>query len=389
MTNEADNIELITDSARLAAFCEGLKQHSWIAVDTEFLREKTYKPKLCLIQVASPDSLACIDPLALDDLGPFLDVLYDRNITKVFHAAGQDLEIFYWMRGEVPGPLFDSQIAAPLLGENEQIGYGNLVKSRLGIELAKSHSRADWTRRPLPDVQLRYAADDVIYLARLYTEMRDELESRGRLNWLDDDFSALENPLLYNKPSSDMWLRVRGINKFRGKTLSAIQLLAEWREDTARDADLPRNWLMKDDVLIDIARQLPDSLKELGHIRGLSDGTVRRHGEKLVALVRQALERPPVPLPPFSKKSKLSPQADAIVELLSTLTKIRAAELDINDAVLAPRKELEKLLNDPSSSQLLHGWRRKLIGEQLQRLLDGQISMHIEDGEIRLQQRDV
>ena len=381
-------MKTLTTTQDLQAFCEAAAQHPYVTVDTEFLREKTYKPKLCLIQVSCPSALACIDPLALDNIEPFLDVLYDRSITKVFHAAGQDLEIFYWMRGEVPGPLFDTQIAAPLLGENEQIGYGNLVKSRLGVELAKSHSRADWTRRPLPEVQVRYAADDVVYLAELYTQMREELQSRGRLEWLDDDFNALETPTLYDKPASDMWLRVRGINKFRGKTLSAIQLLAEWRENTARDADLPRNWLMKDEILIDMARQLPDSIKELSHIRGLGDGTVRRHGDTLVALIKEALTRPPVPLPPFSKKSKLSAREDAILELLSTLTKIRAAELDINDAVLAPRKELEKLLGDPSTSLLTQGWRRKLIGEQLQHLLAGRIAMHIENNAICLSERE-
>ncbi len=376
------NALYIETASELESFCKELSQKAWIAVDTEFLREKTYKPQLCLIQVASDEHLACIDPLALDSIDAFLDVLFDRNILKVFHAASQDLEIFYWLRGEVPGPLFDTQIAAPLLGHNEQIGYGNLVKGALNIDLAKSHSRADWTRRPLPPVQLNYALDDVIYLSQLYTQMNEALESRDRLVWLSQDFKDLESNDLYNKPAADMWLRVRGVQKYKGKTLSAIQKLAEWREIVAKESDLPRNWLLKDETIIDISRQMPDSVPELKHIRGLGDSLVRKHGNKLVALLEEAAATTPIPLPPFKKKPKLSPAQDAIIDLLTTLTKLRSEELQVNAAVLAPRKELEKLFTDPDSSRLTQGWRKMLIGEQLLDLLDGKISMRIEKAKI-------
>ncbi len=384
MTQQHGDIPLISSPTELATLCNKLKKHEWIAIDTEFLREKTYKPKLCLIQVATNTELACIDPLALDSIDPFLELLFDRNIIKVFHAAGQDLEIFYWMRGEVPGPIFDTQIAAPLLGHNEQIGYGNLVREALGVDLAKSHSRADWMRRPLPEVQLRYAADDVIYLAQLYPKMRESLESHGRLEWLNDDFNALENTGNYEKEASQVWQRVRGIQKHKGKTLAAIQKIAAWREVTARDTNLPRNWLLKDEIIVDIARQYPDSTKELGHIRGLADATIRRHGETLLALLKESEHEKPQPLPPFSKKTKLSPAQDAIIDLLSTLTKLRGDELGINPAMLAPRKELERLLVDPENSILSSGWRKKLIGEQLNDLLDGNVSMQISGQKIQL-----
>ena len=376
------NALYIDTADELEAFCKELSNKTWIAVDTEFLREKTYKPQLCLIQVASDEHLACIDPLALDNIDTFLDVLFDKNILKVFHAASQDLEIFYWLRGSVPGPIFDTQIAAPLLGHNEQIGYGNLVKGALNIDLAKSHSRADWTRRPLPPVQLNYALDDVIYLCQLYTQMNDELVSRDRLVWLEQEFKDLESNDLYNKPAKDMWLKVRGVQKYKGKTLSAIQKIAEWREIVAKESDLPRNWLLKDEIIIDIARQMPDSINELKHIRGLGESMVRKHGNKLVALLEEAAATPPTPLPPFKKKSKLSPAQDAIIDLLTTLTKLRSEELEVNAAVLAPRKELEKLFTDPDSSRLTQGWRKMLIGEQLLDLLDGKISMRIENAKI-------
>jgi ribonuclease D len=385
MTLVNADIQYIDSTEELESLCRELQKKQWLAIDTEFFREKTYKPQLCLIQVASDEHLAVIDPLALDNIDAFLDLIFDRSIIKVFHAATQDLEIFYWMRNEVPGPLFDTQIAAPLLGYNEQIGYGNLVKAALDVDLAKSHSRADWSRRPLPEVQLRYAADDVIYLTSLYLQMRDQLEARNRLQWLDNDFAALENCALYEKPASDMWMRVRGIQKFKNKALSGIQKLAEWRELTARKSDLPRNWLMKDDVIIDLARQAPDSMTELTHIRGLGDGLIKRHGEQLLQLLKSAQTETPTPLPPFAKKQKLNPQQEAIIDLLTSLVKIRSDELDINSAMLAPRKELEKLLLSPELSLLNKGWRGALIGEQLTDLLNGKIRMHIENLHVKLE----
>ena len=379
-------IKIILDQPELETFCKELQQKPWIAVDTEFLREKTYKPILCLIQVATDEHLACIDPLALSNIDPFLDVIYNTNIVKVFHAASQDLEIFYWMRKSVPSPVFDTQIAAPLLGHHEQIGYSNLVKAMLDVNLPKTHSRADWTRRPLPAAQVQYAADDVIYLAKLYNVMHQKLSESARLEWLADDFKALENPHNYEKPASDMWMRIRNSIKFRGQPLSIIQKLAEWREINVRQSDLPRNWLMKDDTIIDIAKQAPRNMQDLSHIRGLNEGTLKRHGKTLLDVIEEAIKRKPSPVPPLLKRVKLNPSQDAIVELLSTLVRIRSDELFIDSAVLAPRKELEKFLINPNNSVISKGWRKALIGEQLQALLEGKIRMQIIDQKIELEQ---
>ena len=195
--NPTTPILYVDSPAALGDLCNRLAGAEWIAVDTEFLREKTYYPQLCLLQVGTPAVTACVDPLALTDLGPLLDLLYDPAIAKVFHACHQDLEIFYNLRGSVPGPVFDTQIAAPLLGHPEQMGYAGLVEALLGVTLEKAHARADWTRRPLPESQLRYAADDVIYLAQLYPVLRAELAKHGRLQWLADDFAALGDPERY------------------------------------------------------------------------------------------------------------------------------------------------------------------------------------------------
>ncbi|MEM7257804.1 MAG: HRDC domain-containing protein, partial [Pseudomonadota bacterium] len=246
------SINLISTTEALEQAAAALATRPWFAIDTEFLRERTYRPELCLIQIATDEHLFCIDPLALDNIDCLLDVIYREDITKVLHAAGQDLEIFYWLRGAVPHNLFDTQIAAPLLGYPEQAGYATLVKQALNIDLSKSHSRADWSRRPLPPQQLAYAADDVIYLAQVYPKFLHELESLGRLEWLHSEWEALTDPDLYEKPAHQMWKRLRHIEKLKGPRLAVAQRLATWREETARQRNLPRNWLLKDDVLTSI-----------------------------------------------------------------------------------------------------------------------------------------
>lgn len=359
----------------LASFCERLRNKPYIAIDTEFLRERTYRPHLCLVQIKSEECLACIDTPAIDDLSPLIDILFTPTITKVLHAASQDMEIFYLLAKRVPTPLFDTQLAAPLLGYNEQIGYGNLVKEHLGIELAKSHTRADWTRRPLPDQQIDYALDDVIYLEQLYIDMREKLEALGRLAWLAPEFAEWEDVKKYDQPAAERWLRMRNIQRYKGATLSIIQSLAEWREIKARETNQPRNWLLKDDILCSLAQQKPDSDKELGHIRGLDRKTRERYGEQLLALIADARDREPKPLPPASKKQKLNAANMARVQLLNAWVHHRAAELNINPGILAPQKILEKMVTGDALAAL-HGWREPLLGDDLTGILDGRLAIH-------------
>ena len=223
----SNKIQFIDTPDALENFATSIASEDWIALDTEFLRERTYRPELCLLQIAGNDTAVCIDPLALDNIDPILDVIYNPNITKVLHAASQDLEIFYWLRGSVPVNLFDTQVAAPLLGHQEQIGYGNLVAEMLGVNLSKSHSRADWTRRPLPEQQAQYAADDVIYLAQMYPLMRNKLTELDRLQWLDAEWQAMTNSDLYEKPADDVWKRLRSVDtvSYTHLTLPTILLV--------------------------------------------------------------------------------------------------------------------------------------------------------------------
>lgn len=378
------NIDYIDDADALDALAGKLASESWIALDTEFLRERTYRPELCLLQIAAGDTIACVDPLALDNIDSLLDVIYDPAITKVLHAAGQDLEIFYWLRGSIPENLFDTQIAAPLLGYQEQIGYANLVKEVLKVDLSKSHSRADWTRRPLPEQQLDYAADDVIYLAQMYPVMRNELESMDRLSWLDQEWIDLTNPHLYEKPAEDMWKKLRQIDKLKGARLATAQHLAKWRELTARDRNLPRSWLLKDDVLIDLAKQMPADEAELKHIRGLSDGLRRHHGSAITAIIKEARDAKPETFIVPPRKVKLTPLQDAALDVLSAVAKSNATQLRINPAILAPRKSLEDLIKGNRDTLIMQGWRGQLIGSAICAVLDGERQLGFVNGELTI-----
>lgn len=377
---DTQDIQLVDTPAALDAFCNKIKGAPFIAVDTEFLREKTYYPKLCLLQVATPDSVACIDPLALDDLSPLLDIVFDTNVVKVMHAARQDMEIFYHLREQAPAPVFDTQIAALLLGHPDQIGYGNLVNEVLGVMLDKLHSRADWSERPLSRDLLRYAADDVIYLVDVYRQMHEKLELQGRLDWLADDFRQLSDPALYSAQPEQAWLRVKGINKARGTTLSVIQALASWREELAQAKDRSRGWLMRDDVLTDIARQKPASLKALGRIRGVSDGLLQRDGQALLAIIGEAADRKPAPFPGRAAFRRLTPSQDALTDLLTAVVRLSAETSNVNPSALASRKQLEKLVTGDRDCEVLRGWRRQLVGEQLLDFLEGNACIGVENG---------
>jgi ribonuclease D len=377
-------VQYIDTAAGLAAVCTRLSAFEWFAIDTEFLREKTYYPKLCLIQVATAHEAACIDPLALDDLGPLLALLADPRITKVMHSCRQDMEIFFHLAGRVPAPVFDTQIAAPLLGYADQIGYANLVKALAGVTLDKLHTRADWTLRPLTPAQLRYAADDVIYLAAVYPGIVTQLQELGRLDWLVEDFRQLSEAALYDTPPARAWLKVKGASRLKGASLSILQALAQWREETARSKDRPRGWLLRDDVLLDIARHKPSSMEALGAIRGLGDGLLARSGDALLDIVKQAAARKPLSFPDTRMRTTLSAAQEALVDVMMAVVRITADENRLNPAVLAARRDLEALLLGDPESRVLHGWRQRLIGTRLQQLLSGEQSLSVRHGRLVL-----
>lgn len=383
--NTRTDFELITHPQGLADLASHLGCEPWFALDTEFLREKTYYPRLGLIQVATQDRVACVDPLAIRELGPLLEVIYDPAITKVMHASRQDLEIFHHLRGYPPPAIFDTQLAAQLLGLPDQVGYGALVAARLDIHLSKAHTRADWTRRPLPQDELRYAADDVIYLCRLYPGLREELEDRGRLGWLEADFAALSDADLYTVHPEHAWKRIRGRQKLSGASLSVLQALAEWRETMAQAADRPRGWILRDEVLLDLARRQPKGRDSLERVRGMGTEILKRHGDTLLGLMRDARSRPP-PEAAEARHGRMRPEQAGLVEAMMAVVQLRARQESLNAASLANRSELEQLVLGQGELPVLTGWRKAMVGRDLRAFMEGRLSLRCQDDELRLVQ---
>lgn len=370
---------IIDNEHALVELCEQLKGSIWLAVDTEFERERTFYPELCLLQIANSDIAAVIDPFAIDNIEPLFDLLYDTSITKVFHAARQDLEIFFNITGKVPVPLFDTQIAAPLLGHNDQIGYANLVKNILAVELDKKHTRTDWKKRPLTDSQLRYAVDDVIYLGQLYEQLLAKLTTLNRLEWLTDDFTALADAELYKPDPEKVWMKIKNANRLKGKELSVLQSLAAWRERTARQQNRPKKWLISDDTLIAMARLLPDNPADLSGIKGLHERLYKRHASELLEIIAKAQHRTPPTLAMSKAGKALNVQEQAKVDVLMAIVRLRAQENDLNPTILASRKELESFVQGQTGSALLTGWRENLIGHELCEFLAGKINLQVEN----------
>ncbi len=375
--------ELYIDTPReLGELCRRLRGSTWLALDTEFIREKTYFPRLCLLQIANEELVACVDPLVLSDLGELLDIIYDSEIVKVFHAGRQDLEIFFYLKNELPQPLFDTQIAAALLGYGDQIGYGALVKEMLGIELAKAHSRTDWSLRPLELEQVHYAADDVRYLRELYQKQRKTLADLGRLEWLADDFAVLADPHTYQNTAGETWRRVRGHQHLRGAQLAVLQAVAAWREEQARQLDKPRKWLLRDDVLLELARRQPKDRQALNRIRGLETGSQRRYGSEILALIRTARELPAEQWPRADKRVRLSLEQESMVDVMMGLVRLVAMSNQISPASLISRKELEHLASGELDIPVMQGWRAELCGNKLRAFLDGRIQLQMEQGRL-------
>ena len=376
------DFEYVDTSEMLADLCRRIEQVDWIAIDTEFLREKTYYPRLCLIQVATDDVQACVDPLAIEDISELLTVFNKPSITKVFHACSQDLEILMQLSGQVPAPIFDTQIAAPLLGLPEQTGYAALVEAMLDIKLEKGHARTDWSARPLSKKQMRYALDDVVYLRELFPLMLEKLDALGRLAWLKDDFGRYESADRYKNDPEKAWLRIRGSDRLNRKQLSVLQALASWRENRAISANRPRAWMMKDNVLLDIARICPENLQELSSIRQLSEQDVKKHGGELLQLIKQAKGVQPQPLPAKTRHGKPSLMQEALADVLQAQVTLQAEKNTINPATLATRKQLQALVMGEQDLPIMSGWRLEMAGRELMAMLQGKRGVSVQNNEL-------
>jgi ribonuclease D len=356
---------LVTTQAQLDTAVFRLQSAARLAIDTEFMRERTYYPQLCLVQVATDADCFLVDPLAGLDLEALHAVLADRSRVKILHAARQDLEVLQLGGRPVPAPVFDTQLAAALLGMPPQVGYAELVARTLGHSIDKAQTRTDWSRRPLTPEQLAYAADDVHHLLTLHTELAAALEAQGRSAWLAEDAAALDDAALYSTDPNEAWRRLKGIGRLRPTERAAARALAEWRERRAIAADRPRGWILSDEALLAIATLAPRSLEDLAQIRALPPAVSRKRGEELLELVakaRAAADELDVEVAPRRPTS----QENAAVARLQQVVRDEAAALGISPEVLATRRDIEALVfADRGESAVLRGWRRAVIGEKL------------------------
>jgi ribonuclease D len=375
----------ITTTDALAEFCERLRRQPFVAVDTEFMRETTYWPKLCLIQAAAGDAAAVIDPLAPDlDLAPFLAVMTDPSIEKVFHAARQDVEILNNL-GAMPRPLFDTQVAAMAAGFPEQVAYDGLVRQMLDIEIDKSSRFTDWARRPLTDAQLIYALGDVTHLAELYPLLRARLEASGRLAWVREEMQALIDPALYDTTPENAWKRLKP-RRHTAKYLAILKAVSAWRERTAQNRDQPRGRILKEDAIDELATQAPTDAEALGRLRSLPKGFVgSRFGPEVLEAVRAGLAAAEhQPVEPRKPPKPPSAPTGAVVELLKVLLKARSEDANVASKLIATVSDLEKIAaDDEAETEALQGWRREVFGEDALRLKRGEIALVLDGSKVR------
>ena len=374
----------IDDDAALRDFCGHLGSVEVCAVDTEFVRENTYYPVLALIQVATDSELACIDPIAVGDLSPLVAEFMREDLLKVFHSSSQDLEILYQKFGKVPAPLFDTQLAAAVLGYNHQISYADLVRQVAGVELEKKHTRADWTRRPLTAGELDYAMDDVRYLLQVYRELAQRLADDQRLGWIEKDLQAMSDPSQYEVDEDALWQRLRGVQKLKGERLQIASDLCRWRERVARERNRPRRWIVKDDALIEMARRKPETLDELNAIPELPAKTIERHGRDLLRIIADAARVDSGQWPRHEKSRNLTPQQTALGDCLMAICRVIAEENAIALATLATRRDIDNLVLSQKNSRLMQGWRFAMAGEQLLKFLHGQTRLRVDGERLRL-----
>ncbi|WP_375285697.1 ribonuclease D [Sphingomonas sp.] len=379
---------LITDSATLANLCARLSDAPFVCVDTEFMRESTYWPQLCLVQIADTEEAAAIDPMAPGlDLQPLLDLLVDNgDVLKVFHAGGQDLEIIYNLTGKTPHPLFDTQVAAMALGQGEQIGYSNLVDSWLGIQVDKGARFTDWSRRPLDQRQVDYAIGDVTHLSKIFPKMLERLRKTGRGAWLDIEMERLGDPANYANDPDLAWKRVRIAGR-KADVLGRLKALARWRELEARSKDLPRGRIVKDETIADLAGHPPRRQADLAKVRGLSATWASNDiGKRLMGVIEAAEPMPADEMPPREdRKPGLGREGALVADLLKLLLKIRARDIDVAPRLLARGEELELLAaGQRAGLAILEGWRFDQFGRDALDLVEGRLGFAVQEGRLKM-----
>ena len=376
-------MNLIATTADLADACARLAEHPFVTVDTEFLRETTYYPKLCLIQLASPDEAVLVDPLATDlDLAPFFALMVDEAVVKVFHAARQDLEIV-WMLGRVlPTPLFDTQVAAMVCGYGDSVGYEQLANDLAKARIDKSSRFTDWSRRPLNEAQLVYAEADVTHLRDIYLALKADLESTGRAAWVAEEMAVLNSPGTYEVKPENAWLRLKGRIR-KPKELAVLIELCAWREREAQHRDVPRQRVLKDDALMDIVQRAPRSVEALAELRSVPNGFERsRSGGEVLSAIERGLALDPKGLPRLERERGRGGNG-AVLDLLKVLLKAVAEAERVAPKIIASSDDLEAIASDDEAEvPALQGWRREVFGDKALALKSGALGLRVERGRV-------
>ncbi len=377
-------MSLITTSEQLEAACLRMARHPFVTVDTEFLRETTFWPILCVVQLATDEEALAVDALADGlDLGPLLGLMADERVVKVFHAARQDLEIFWKLSGVLPTPLFDTQVAAMVCGYGDQVSYSELVHSVCRVAIDKSSRFTDWARRPLAEAQIDYAIGDVTHLRDVYKALTKRLAATGRQSWLEDEMKALTTPEIYEQHPERAWERYKSRAR-KPRDLAVLMELAAWREREAQARDVPRSRVLKDDVLIELALAAPRSLEALGNLRAFPRGMERsRAGGEILEAVERGLARDPKTLPKVERERRNGANVAATVELLKVLLRQVSEESGVAGKLIATVDDLEAIAgNDKADVPGLAGWRRTLFGQRALELKHGRLALTVENGKV-------
>lgn len=358
--------ELVTENTALQALAQRLGRSNWLAVDTEFVRERTYWPLPCLLQLADDvGTIACVDLIALPNPTPVLDLLWRADITKVFHAASQDLELLYRMRAEPLPALFDTQVAAAMLGDDDQIGYAAAVAVHVGVQLEKAHTRTDWSRRPLKPGELEYAADDVRHLRALYDALVTELDARGRRPWLEEECAAMTNPARYLPDVAGAWSKVKGATGLPADAFGRLCALATWREETALRVDRPRRWILADDILIRLATTNPQSAAAVAATPEMPPAVARKYADALLACLSAPASDTGRPDTGARLDGRQREQVKRLLEVVRSI----ASELGVAPSILATRRDMESLVRGETPTAIVSGWRREVLDGRLERSL--------------------
>ncbi len=377
------DFQYIDNNQALKEFCAKIQDCKFCALDTEFIREKTYFPLLALIQLATETEQACIDPLAISDFTPLTEIFENESMVKILHSPSQDLELFYQQFDVLPKPIFDTQLAAAVLGYANQIGYADLVNRKCGVQLDKKFTRADWSRRPLSDGELDYAMDDVRYLIQMYRDMKAELENRNRWTWIQADFQKMSEKTEYQMDETSLWKKLKGVQRLKGAALNNADQLCRWREQLAIQKNRPKRWMMKDEDLVDIARFKPSNHKELSQIGKISADYVKKNGDAILKVIKNAAAIDVSDYPKLPELIKLNTEQQALSDCLMAICRVEVDNNHIALASVTTKKEIDQLVAGNRDSKITRGWRNEMIGKHLLQFLNGEIKLSCVNGRLK------